>query len=160
TIRLLPVNSSAPATTTRIRPSENVNPVSSRATPYGMALPPAPVVVANAAPSAMNAPASTASTNVVTTPAPAFATPTRSAFTAISGGGRASRSPTMVRRIATGARGGIGAAPERATEKPLRDRADYRPVEGETFRRRDRHDGRGSLRMWAALGSGEPPPER
>jgi hypothetical protein len=33
TIRLLPVKSSAPATTTRIRPSEKVRPASSRATP-------------------------------------------------------------------------------------------------------------------------------
>ena len=58
TIRLLPVKSSAPATMTRIRPSENASPPRRRRTPNGTSAPPAVTVVAKIAPSAMKAPAS------------------------------------------------------------------------------------------------------
>jgi hypothetical protein len=62
TIKLLPVNSSAPPSTTRIKPSPNTMPAKSRLTPNGMTpSAPAMTVVANIAPSAMKAPASTAS---------------------------------------------------------------------------------------------------
>jgi len=46
TIRLLPVNSSAPATTTRMRPRQKTRPPSRRFTPYGSAPPPVHTVVA------------------------------------------------------------------------------------------------------------------
>ena len=94
--RLLPVNSSAPPTITRIRPSENASPAAIRTKPYGTtpALP-AATVVAKAAPSATNAPASTASTNVGNSPATALRAPTSLALAAISDGRRASRRASL-----------------------------------------------------------------
>src|SRR6516164_664779 len=87
TIKLFPVNSSAPPTTTRIRPSENTKPARSRTTPKGTdPAVPATTVLENTAPSAMNAPASTASTNTLAASMPAFLTPIASAFAAISAG--------------------------------------------------------------------------
>ena len=63
TIRLLPVNSSAPATTTSISPSENPTPANSRVVPN-----PSPecvaMIVAKIPPSAMKAPASPADPRV------------------------------------------------------------------------------------------------
>jgi len=91
TTRLFPVKSSAPATTTRISPSENASPPSSRWTPWGSSPPPAIAVVAKSAPSAMNAPARTASANRDAVAIVAFATPTSSALRAIVGGGSASK---------------------------------------------------------------------
>ena len=89
TIRVLPVNNSAPPTMTRISPSENTSPANKRPTPYGRPSP-ASTVVANRAPKPMNAPASAASTKVASVSALAFRTPTCSARAAICGGRRAS----------------------------------------------------------------------
>src|SRR5262245_40216675 len=94
-MRLLPVKSSAPATTTSTRPSEKAIPASRRTTPKGRSPPPAATVVEKTAPSAMNAPASTPSVSVVRAESPAFASPTASALRATSGGGSAS-SPAEV----------------------------------------------------------------
>src|SRR5688572_8445919 len=90
-MRLLPVKSSAPATTTRIRPSENATPPSRRSTPNGTSDPPAVTVVAKMAPRAMKAPARTESASVSAVDISALPTPTCSAFRAISRGGSASR---------------------------------------------------------------------
>ena len=101
TIRLLPVNSSAPPTTTRIRPKLKTSPIRIRTKPVGQVVltvasapvvinEPAPTVVAKIAPSAMKAPASTASANIVTFAMCALRTPISSALTAIAGGSRAS----------------------------------------------------------------------
>jgi len=95
TIRLLPVKSSAPATTTRMRPSEKVTPAMSRVAPKGRSAVPAVAVVAKIAPRAMKAPARTASASVAGVESPAFVTPTSSAFLAMSCGGSAS-SPICV----------------------------------------------------------------
>ena len=87
--KLLPVNSSAPATTTRIRPSENASPPSNRVTPK----PSSESVTTtrkNTAPSEMKAPASTASTSTLSRSAVALATPTDSTRAAISLGDQAS----------------------------------------------------------------------
>jgi hypothetical protein len=68
------VNSSAPATTARIRPSEKPTPASKRVGPKPNS-DPVPIVIAKTPPSAMKAPATTPSTKVVTTGAVALATP-------------------------------------------------------------------------------------
>jgi hypothetical protein len=115
TIRALPVNSSAPPTTTRMRPSENTIPASSRTIPQGrMPTAPAVTVVAKTAPRAMKAPASTASTNVLTGSMAALRTPICSALAAISAGIRASseaevpRLLVMVHRRSGGLSGAAG----------------------------------------------------
>jgi hypothetical protein len=90
-MRLFPVNSSAPPTTTRIRPSENARPPRMRAGPNGSGSPVDVVaMVERTAPNAMNAPASTPRTNVRTKGIAAFAAPTSSAFASMAGGSRAS----------------------------------------------------------------------
>ena len=73
------MKSSAPATTTRMRPSEKVNPARSRVTPNARSEVPAVTVVAKSAPSAMNAPARTASAKTFGAARAAFATPMSSA---------------------------------------------------------------------------------
>ena len=83
------MNSSAPATTTRINPSENATPASHLVGPKPSEDPVA-TVVESTAPSAMNAPATTPSTNVVNVGAFAFATPRVSTRPAISFGEKAS----------------------------------------------------------------------
>ena len=94
-IRLLPVNSSAPATTTRIRPRLKERPPSRRAGPKPRSL---PVITTRnrKAPSEMKAPASTESTNRVSASVRAFATPARATSCAISRGAWASVSGGVV----------------------------------------------------------------
>ena len=96
------MKSSAPATTTSISPSENASPPRRRSTPNGTSAPPAVTVVAKIAPSAMNAPASTASANVFAVDMPALTTPTCSALRAISTGGSASSPEGVKMRSAIG----------------------------------------------------------
>src|SRR5688572_5730106 len=92
TIKLLPVNNSAPPTITRTSPNENVSPITRRLTPYPtVSCIPAPTVVAKTAPREMKAPARTARTNVRTASTPALRTPASSAFSAISAGNNESR---------------------------------------------------------------------
>ncbi len=77
TIRLLPVNNSAPPTMTSTRPRQNTSPVNNFVTPNGSVPPvPAATVVAKTAPSAMNDPASILSASVRMTLMWAFFTPT------------------------------------------------------------------------------------
>ncbi len=91
-IRLLPVKSSAPATTTRIRPRQNTSPPNNFVIPKGSTpAVPAVTVVAKTAPRAINAPARTASKNVLMASMFALFNPTCSALTAIAGGSRASK---------------------------------------------------------------------
>ena len=73
-----------------------------RSAPNGTSAPPAVTVVAKIAPSAMNAPASTASANVFAVDMPALTTPTCSALRAISTGGSASSPEGVEMRSATG----------------------------------------------------------
>ena len=107
TIMLLPVNNSAPPTTTRMRPTENTTPMSNRVNPYGMSavrawipsldtisMLPAPTVVAKIAPNEMNAPAITLRTNTVKGSADALLTPLCSAMRAIDDGMTASNVTT------------------------------------------------------------------
>src|SRR5512139_3037779 len=102
-IRLLPVNNSAPPTTTRINPRLNAKPANSRAKPVGQivvrvvgvsgvveAKLPELSVVAKIAPSEINAPASTASANMFTHFRLALRTPSCSALAAMSAGNNAS----------------------------------------------------------------------
>jgi hypothetical protein len=83
------VNSSAPATTTRINPREKATPASRRVGPKPRSEP-VPTVVANNAPSAMKAPATIPRTNVVAAPDVAFATPRVRTRSAICSGAKAS----------------------------------------------------------------------
>ena len=85
------MKSSAPATTTRMRPSEKVRPASKRVTPKASSAEPAVVVVAKTAPSAMKAPARIARTNSFDVASDAFAVPISSALAAMAGGGSASK---------------------------------------------------------------------
>ena len=92
TIRLLPVNSSAPATTTAMRPRQKTRPPNSLTRPKPMPAADKPVVtiVAKIAPHAIKAPASTARANMVGVLSSALATPTLSMRLAIFAGGNAS----------------------------------------------------------------------
>src|SRR3954447_24183904 len=65
TIRLFPVNSSAPPTTTRMSPTEKTSPVNSLPTPYDGRAEPALTVVENRAPNEITAPARPLSTGRV-----------------------------------------------------------------------------------------------
>ena len=112
------MKSSAPATTTRIRPSENATPPRRRTTPNGTSALPAVTVVAKIAPSAMKAPARTDRANVLAVDMPHLTTPTCSAFRAISTGGSASspvgvktRSTTWAIRTWVAGRDGLSAMP-------------------------------------------------
>ena len=87
----LPVKSSAPATTTRMSPSEKARPARRRATPAGSSDASADTVTEKMAPSAMKAPASTPSVSIVSVSCPALRTPVASARAAIWGGSRASK---------------------------------------------------------------------
>ena len=87
--RLLPVKSSAPATTTRTSPRLKLKPPNKRVTPKPkLAL--VITTVKKRAPSEMKAPARTARARSVTASVRAFATPSCSARRAISRGGCAS----------------------------------------------------------------------
>jgi hypothetical protein len=86
TTRLLPVNSSAPPTTTSTSPRENANPASIRPGPNPKELP-VRASVENMAPNAMNAPASTPSARVGTAGRVAFLTPICSTSSATWAGG-------------------------------------------------------------------------
>ena len=85
TRKLLPVNNSAPATATRISPSENASPPSTRvsAKPSEASL---ATSVKYSAPKPMKAPASTPSMNIVRSGRLAFTMPMFSTFSAISFG--------------------------------------------------------------------------
>ena len=89
TMSMLPVNNSAPPTTTRMRPSEKLRPPMSREIP-GASPVPAVTAVENTAPREMNTPPSTASANRRGNGSAALATPTVSARSAISAGSNAS----------------------------------------------------------------------
>ena len=89
TIRVLPVNSSAPLTTTRIRPRLNTSPPSSLEIP-GASVASDVTTCEKFAPSAMNAPASTPSGTSLRRGSAAFITPTCSALAAMSAGRSAS----------------------------------------------------------------------
>src|SRR3990172_7665036 len=80
TIRLFPVNNSAPPTTTKTSPRQKTRPVNNLAIPKGNVLVPAAVFVANTAPSAIKAPANTDKVNIVSAGASAFRTPTYAAL--------------------------------------------------------------------------------
>jgi hypothetical protein len=88
-MRLFPVNSSAPAITTKIRPSENATPASHLVTPKPRELS-VPTKVARTAPRPMNTPARTPSTNAGIMRAFALATPRVRTRFAISTGEKAS----------------------------------------------------------------------
>src|SRR5262245_30634537 len=91
TSRLLPVNSSAPPTTTSTRPRLKTTPARTQAGPAGDIVVPVRATVANTPPSAMKAPASTASARVRGASMVALRTPTSSARRAISAGRSASK---------------------------------------------------------------------
>jgi hypothetical protein len=105
TIRLLPVKSSAPPTTTSTRPSAKTRPPSARTGPPGPEIP-ASTVVANMPPSPMKAPPSTARANSVTASRRVLAAPISSALRAISGGSNASTRPASAR--GAGSHAGFG----------------------------------------------------
>ena len=86
TIRLSPVNSSAPPITTRIRPSEKTTPPATRIRPKGADPPPVIVTVMKIAPKAMKAPARTARVFRDSASFAALAAPIASHRSAISGG--------------------------------------------------------------------------
>ena len=88
-ISVLPVNSSAPAMTTRTSPRLNATPPSIRVGPKPSSAS-VTVTVNSIAPSEMKAPASPASTSVDTRSMRALAAPTRSQASAICGGSSAS----------------------------------------------------------------------
>ncbi len=91
-IKLLPVNNSAPATTTAMSPRQKVMPPKSLMKPKPIPAPVKPVVVTvkKIAPLAIKAPANIARTNMVHPSRFALSTPTFSIRRAISGGGKAS----------------------------------------------------------------------
>ena len=91
TINTSPVKICAPPISTRLRPSAKTSPATTRAIPNGRT-PSAPVsaTVAKIAPNAMNPPPRTPRDSRVIASCPALATPSPSAFSAISGGSRPS----------------------------------------------------------------------
>jgi hypothetical protein len=83
TIRLLPVKSSAPPTTTSTRPRLKTTPASTRMDPEGESPAPARATVKKTAPSAMKAPARTLRTESAERSKAAFRAPASSARSAI-----------------------------------------------------------------------------
>jgi hypothetical protein len=118
------VNSSAPPTTTRIRPRLKASPPSARIAPHDAALAPAHAVVAKTPPSAMKAPASTARAKVLKTSIEAFCTPTSSARRAIAVGSSASRRSGMsvIRESPQAAKGSLHTSSEGSVPRMLSKR--------------------------------------